>query len=311
MDACVRFCVLMFLLAFSTAASTQEERELIQDNRFHNGFVLSEPKPGNHVRYGELTPTRSKLKPAWGLLQWSSQFPLDPMTAVTTNAAVVCSNSAKAIRFGQTSGADADLRLSLNTEVEYGAHARKAGDPWVHLLVEQQFESSPALDELTSARLHVEARLAHSQNLHHGDYSPDLHAAQFQIFFTVQNLNRQSPGYGDMLWFGIPIYDNRDRFPKAFKAQDFGGTAKFIYTPDGKTFSSNSAHDGKWITIHKDLLPLMREALQTAWAGGFLKDSRDLGDYHIGGMNMGWELPGTFDVQMQVRRLSMKLRSTK
>jgi hypothetical protein len=177
------------------------------------------------------------------------------------------------------------------------------------LLVEQEFASPAALSQLTTATLHIEARLLRSRTLHQGDYSPDVHAAQFQIFFTVQNRNKQSKGYGDLLWFGIPIYDNRDRFPKEFKAQDFGGTAKFIFTPSGKTFTTNSSHDGDWVVIDKDLLPLVREALETAWSRGFLKESKAIEDYYIGGMNMGWELPGTFDAEMRVRNLSLKVKA--
>jgi hypothetical protein len=30
-------------------------------------------------------------------------------------------------------------------------------------------------------------------------------AAQFLAYLTVQNLNRQSPGYGDYLWFGVQM----------------------------------------------------------------------------------------------------------
>jgi hypothetical protein len=58
--------------------------------------------------------------------------------------------------------------------------------------------------------------------------------------------------------FGVPLYDNRDRFPTALKAKDFGGTAKFIFTPDSRRFTPQSAHDGQWITIDQDLLPLTR-----------------------------------------------------
>ena len=173
--------------------------------------------------------------------------------------------------------------------------------------MEQEFEEPPRLSELKSATLHIEARLVRSLKLHEGDYSPGVHAAQFQIFFTVQNHNRNSPGYGDLVWFGVPIYDNRERFPKAFKAQDFGGTAKFIFTPEANAFTRQSAHDGEWIVIEKDLLPFLREALETAWSRGFLKNSKVLSDYCIGGMNMGWELPGSFDVEMQVRGLSLKV----
>ena len=127
--------------------------------------------------------------------------------------------------------------------------------------------------------------------------------------FRWQNLNRQSPGYGRYLWFGIPIYDDRSRVPAAFKAQDFGGTSMFIFTPAGDVYTSQSAHDREWVTIDKDLLPLIREGLETAWKRGFLKESQSWADYRIAGMNLGWELPGTFDVELQIRNLSLKVKS--
>lgn len=290
------------------ARDEKSERELIEDNHFHRGFILWEPKPGQHVRYGELNGFDAKTKPVWGLSQWSSKLPLEAAALTrSTDGALVCSNSAKSIVLGPNGTTKADFSMAVNTGAEYGATARKSGEPWVHLLVEQEFDPPAPLKSISAAKLHVEARLLRSRNLHRNDYTTGLHAAQFQIFFTVQNRNRESPGHGDLLWFGIPIYDNRHRFVPEFKAQDFGGTAKFIFTPEGKTFTSASAHDGGWVVIERDLLPLMREALETAWARGFLKDSKQFEDYSIGGMNMGWELPGTFDVEMQVRNLSLKL----
>lgn len=80
----------------------------------------------------------------------------------------------------------------------------------------------------------------------------------------------------------------------------------FIFTPSGETYTSQSAHDGAWITIDRDLLPLLREALETAWQRGFLTESKNLADYRISGMNIGWEVPGIFDVEMQLRKLSLK-----
>lgn len=303
----IRIAAVVFLLLQSLAAGPAAEPahdlELIQDNHFQLGFILWEPKPGQHLRYGELKGRQPDAKPVWGLSQWSSKFPLDPGLAYYSKDALVCSNTAKGIWIN---GQPAEFTMAVNSRAEYGEQARAQSDPWVHLLVEQEFPAPPRLASLAAAQLHVEARLLHSTNRHHGDYSPGKHAAQFQIFFTVQNRNRQSPGHGDLLWFGVPIYDNRDRFAKEFKAQDFGGTAKFIFTPGGETYATNSAHDGQWVVIEKDLLPLMREALATAWARGFLKDSKELSDYAIGGMNMGWELPGTFDVAMRVRKLSLR-----
>jgi hypothetical protein len=292
-------CASLYSILVSASAT---ERELIRDNHFQSGFILWKTEPGQHLSYGELKGFDTNAAPVWGLSQWSSKFPLDPSTAMRGAYSLSCSNAAKGIALTKNAG----LAMAVNTLPEYGPKARTASDPWVHLLVEQEFEPPASLAKITSAKLHVEARLQRSRNLHSGDYTPDVHAAQFQIFFTVQNRNHQSSGYGDLLWFGVPIYDNRDRFPKAFKAQDFGGTAKFIFTPGGETFTSQSTHDGKWVVIDKDLLPLMREALETAWMRGFLKGSKDFNDFAIGGMNMGWELPGTFDVEMQVRGLSLK-----
>ena len=303
--------VLAFLVSALAAAESGADRELIQDNHFQRGFVLWESKPGKHVRYGELQGLEPNTKPIWGLAQWSSQFPLDS-TAITSaskgsKGLMVFSNTAKAVTLGAGNSIQADLSLAVNSAAEYGPRARNASDPWVHLLVEQEFDPPARLADLAAAKLHIEARLLRSRNLHRGDYAPGKHAAQFQIFFTVQNRNRHSPDHGNLLWFGVPIYDNRDRFPKAFKAQDFGGTAKFIFTLGGETYAKASLHDGDWVVISADLLPLMREALEAAWSRGFLKGSKDFADYSIGGMNLGWEVPGTFDVELQVRKLSLKV----
>ena len=37
-----------------------------------------------------------------------------------------------------------------------------------------------------------------------------------------------------------------------------------------------------------------------------LTDSKNLADYRIAGMNLGWELPGTFNVEIQLKDLSLK-----
>lgn len=265
-----------------------------------------EPRPGQHVRYGELKSLEAPVSPVWGLCQWSSRFRLDPASAISTAGMLICSNEAKRVVVRARHG---ELTLAVNSAVEYGSQARTAAAPWVHLLAEQDFRTPAGLAEIRNARLHVEARLLYATNLHRGDYSPDRHAAQFQLFFVVQNRNRQSPGFGDYLWFGVPLFDNRRRFPPEFKARDFGGTARFIFTPDGETFAKRSLHEGRWVTVERDLLPLLREALDTAWTRGFLPASRDLGDYSLTGMNLGWELPGTFNVALQIRRLSLRVAS--
>ena len=44
----------------------------------------------------------------------------------------------------------------------------------------------------------------------------------------------------------------------------------------------------------------MEEAVKRGYLAG-----SNLGDYGIMGINMGWELPGTFDASMQIRDLGI------
>jgi len=284
------------------------QRQVIRDPHFRRGFFLIAPEPGRRIAYGELAGEDPKLKPVWDLDQWSSKYPLAARPPrVLADGSRCFANKAKSVIVGQAGSERADIALAVNAPLEYGGRAREAGEPWVHLLLLQAIENPPSLAEIFSARLRVEARLLRSKLLKTKDYTPALHAAQAQIFFSVQNRNRNSPGYGQYLWFGIPLYDDRWRSPAEYKARDTGGTNMFIFTPAAKEFTAKSAHDGEWISIDKDLLPLMREGLATAWERGFLKESRNLADYRIAEMNLGWEAPGLFDVEMQIRNLGLRV----
>ncbi len=293
--------------AAKASQANEVGRELIRDSHFRQGFILLEPKPGKQKPYGTIAGCEEGAVPVWRLAQWSSKFPLKAAAPERLGSgALRYSNEAKRITLGAPGTPEADAAFGVNALAEYGTHVRRAGEPWVHLLVEQNIERPPALTELHSVVFHLEARLLRSKQGDMPGYSPGLHAAQFQVFLTVQNLNRQSAGYGRYLWFGIPVYDDRNRIPREHKTRDTGGTDMFIFTPRGDTYASASAHDGQWLTIHRDILPLLREALETAWARGFLADSKNVSDYRLGSVNMGWEVPGVFDVEMQVRNLSLR-----
>lgn len=294
------------------AAEKMPDRELIRDPDYRRGFTVLQPEPGKRVSYGIVRGHEATADPVWDLVQWSSKHPLAiAAPEKLADGSLRFSNVAKTVTLGAAGSDRGDLGMAVRASAEYGSLARKSGEPWVHLLVEQDIANPPSLADLGAARLHVEARLIASEKRPMPDYNPGLHAAQFQIFFSVQNLNRQSPGYGKYLWFGIPIYDDRHRVVPAYKARDTGGTNMYIYTPAGDVFSPKSTHDRKWITIDTDLLPLMREGLEYAWRNNFLKESQALADYRIAAMNIGWEVPGTFDVDLAIRRLSLRASYTK
>ena len=103
--------------------------------------------------------------------------------------------------------------------------------------------------------------------------------------------------------------DDRHGLVPAYEAQDFGETKLFIFTPASESFARASTHDGEWVTFDRDLVPLMRQDLEHARAKGFIQGSPDLADYRPLGIFIGWEVPGMFDVDLQIRNLSLKAKS--
>jgi len=280
-------------------------REMVQDPHFEHGFQLLAPAPGRAVVTGVLAGWKSG-PPRWKLAQWSSRHPLATNAAQATGEILVYSNAAKSVvlhRRAKTG--EVELMLAVAGSVEYDGKARRANEAWVHLLAEQTFTNPPALVEVERLELVFEARLLYSRKVTTPDYNPSLHAAQFLMYFTVQNLNRQSSGYGKYLWFGVPIYDDRELHPKGHQAPDTG-TGMFIYNPPAAAYTQGTLHEGGWVKFEADILPLMCEGLRAAWKRGFLTESTNFSDYRITGMNVGWEVPGIFDVSAVLRGLSLK-----
>jgi hypothetical protein len=161
-------------------------------------------------------------------------------------------------------------------------------------------DQSLTLDRLTSIRFHLEARLLYDHRTLGDGYARGRHASQFNIFYTIQNLNRQSPGYGDYLWFGTSLYDDR-REIVGLNIQEDVYAHKLIYNIGVAPFTQEKIAGGDWMTLEGDLLPHVRAALREAWKRGYLLQSRNLSDYGIGGMNLGWEMPGLNDASLQIR----------
>lgn len=301
---CCTAAALALLASLTPAAAA--DLELILDPHFRQGFTVSEPAPGRHVLAGVFRPDPQLPEPVWRIAQWSSRFPLtDFAPQPAPDGSFALANSAKTIRLAPPGHPDADLTLAVNASLEYAGKARRQGDPWVHLLVAQEFSREAWLPQLSALNLHLEARLTKCVRDPAAEYSPSIHAAQVPLFISVQNRNQASAGFGDYYHFGVPLYDNRERMPAGLVAGD-AGTGKLMYVPAAANWTSASAHDGDWVTFEGDLLPELLKGLQAAWERGLLKDSRDLADYRPAGLCVGWEVPGVFDCAFQIRNLSLR-----
>ena len=304
-------CVLL-LPPFLQSAEPERTIPLLDDTRFRQGVVVHSPLPGKHVVEGKLTPF-AEADPLWNVAQWHSRFSLANAQPETSAAGVVrYFDGAKTLLFYPKSEKDKpDLALGIDAIKEYEEKIPKPGDAWTHLLLERKLPGAPALTEIKSVHFHLRFRIPKQERQALSDWNEKYHTAQFLFYLTVQNRNRNNPGYGDYYWFGIPMYDARYRHTPGHQAADVSsekkqGTGKFIFNLPGKEYFAESSHDGEWITIDKDILPLLLRGLESAWIRGYLQQSRDLSDYHLSGMNIGWEVTGPMNVMAEIADFSIE-----
>ena len=287
------------------AFSIYAQEQLFEDRDFAGGFRLSatdsRAKP---VEVGYVF-SDGKDRPKWRLAQWGTNYSLEGAEEKAEGNSKVVENVGKLVRLGKD-GKDTVLRLEIRAGDDYDGKLRKPGEAWPHLLIEQSFGALPKVSEIKNFRVSYEVKISDVRAVCKERMDKSLHAAQLVMFFTLQDRNKASAGYGDYIWFGLPIYDSRHDFPPAHKAVDAGkadATSKYIYAVDGRKLHRSKMRFDRWIKFDKDVLPLMKEALEDAFKKGYLKNS-ELKDVAISGMNTGWEMPGPFNAAAEYKNLS-------
>jgi len=300
------FFIFAFLLFFTFSCSA--EIELLQDTKFKYGVNLLATTSGKKVVVKKLQPKDCKFDPEWSLCQWNSKFSLaDAPRIKLPDGEIKFSNKAKTIIFGNGNSKNADIVLGVDSQPEYNGKARKKGEPWPHLLLQQEVPIH-FFKNISEVKMHLDARLLKNEKFKFKGYNSNLHCAQFLLTLIIQNRNKKSAGYGDFIWFNVQIFDDRNKFSPLYAAQDIAApSGKFIYGPETKSFTKKSLHDGKWVTFSEDLIPFFEKALKVAHKRGYLKQSPDSDDFAISSVIFGWEVPGVNNVLMQVRNLSLKV----
>ena len=287
-------------------------RELIVDARFERGAALSPLWPHIVQQGGGFSKTctdtlrfaESELEPIWQLCQWSSRYDLAGAEATAQGDEIIFANEGKRV----TRAKDGTLTLGLTTSREYD-HPRRADEPWIHLLVQQDFDSPPRIAEIGALHFGMELRIDHCHNRMGEAFDETLHTAQAPFYLMVRNLNKESKDYGLGLWVGIPTFDYRyQRLADKETVHWDVGTATYIYTiPPRTVWGDVNLGDGKWHKADKDILPMVQRAVEAMREKGSFTDSR-WEDLAITGMNFGWEIPGTFDAELKMRGLSLEIQ---
>ncbi len=301
-------------------------RELLPDPTFTQwfhirGLGLPTDDGGVHGVFRS-SPAKSGT-PVWTLAQWASKHSLAD-TAVTRQTQLAkdrfqIANPSKRVIVDSRRG---EIELGLFASACYD-RPRQKNEPWPHLLASTALTDTryPAdfcrVEQMQRLEVSMACRLTEFADKH-PDPDPDLHAAQFQLFLYVQNLTQGDDGFGDMLWFGIPVFDNRVPLKEETYQRDGGkpdASGKFIYSlpskaciAAGEGFVKNglllAGKDARWVDIRVNAAPWIVYAFKLARKNGYLAKT-ELKDLYVSGLNFGWEMPGTYDAVMQVRGFSL------
>ncbi len=290
--------------------SRERRNSLFADLQFQRGFKLKYPS----AAYGRQTEAvldlgKADNQPVWRLAQWGTKYSLAKAKCQKQpNGDLIYENEGKKVLVGGARSANRDLILEVRGKAEYGDTPRKQGESWPHLLVEQDAIHKCPLSQLAELNFHVLLKLLHFEDhISKKKFDPGLHAAQFQMFFVVRNLDTKSKDYNNYFWFGVPFFDSRYDIPKSHQARDVGkddATGKFIYSIDGREVNTLPLKTKQWITFQKDLLPYIKQGLQETGRRGYCTDT-DPAHYAVVNMNLGWEIPGTYNAAIQVRDLQI------
>lgn len=277
--------------------------ELLRDRTFEYGFNVLRRSllENNHDELMELSFHHGK--PEWRLAEYFSHYDFYTHRDITEKDGFYrISNEGKEIIREK----DGSLTLSIHAETEYD-HPRVDGEPWPHLLIEEEFFHHH-LKTMKHLRVHLTLDFLALESFMNQTRN-DLHTLQVSLYFALGSRNKNSKGYQDFYWFGLPFIDApRYHFPKQWINQDIGkedATNKLIYTIDPHVYMKEEFRPGDTLTIDLDILPYMLNAFQTAKEKSYIQNV-PLEDVEILSLNFGYEVTGSFNGKMKLSDFSIE-----
>lgn len=286
--------------------------EVITDNTFSKGFQVMGPAAINRDKwfYIDYLGTVDATQSPWEMARWwcPEGFDSETSTAEKVGDNYVYTDNSKVVKVNPETGY---LYLELNASKVY-EHPRKNGENWPHLLIEQSFEEQFKINKVSKIIASITFTVEKLEmKMSQDEYNPGLHAAQFLWYFTLTN--RPSEGTveevgtpGDYLWFGVPLVDSRQLggMTGSYNIDSgvTGSTNKMIYAmPSNRYLPPITV--GERYQVEVDILPYMQNAFNIAQSSQCLKNVK-FENLAFTYMNLGFELPGTFDMAVSIEKLS-------
>lgn len=279
--------------------------ELLQDNRFEKGLAVISPDLSRPDQTGVLDFGIPNCKPVWKLLQWHSHYDIAEQQFKNENGKIIYENTGKKVARFEIEGKTV-ISLAVYGSHEY-AHTRTDNESWMHLMLEQ-FIVPVKVCDYNHIMLDLDFKLNYCKNLiPEGEYDTAKHCAASTNYFIVRNANRNSEGYDDFIWLGISNFDNRyGLYPGTCMGDEgfYGATNKLIFTASGDKTYGELTDDGKYHHLSVDIIPFIAEAINRGKEMGFVINSQ-LEDMEVSAFYINWEVPGTFDCELEVKGVSL------
>lgn len=266
--------------------------------------------------------------PVWKLQQWATRYPFHDKanTADSFDYRFTDEGSGKYLYENRSKTVEVDtktgeIRLALKSSVCY-KEPRYGNQEWPHLLLSQDF-ATPAnptpqmvVANSKSMKVTVDMKMNSFEDFMGESANPAIHSAICMLYLFVSYQPEGYLGYKDMIWLGLSLFDNREPYPNGMSCIDVGkasATGKWIYNvgtshylnPDNNIYDiNNNIQYDKWVTVDVEMMPYIEQALREAQAGGCMEGAT-LDRLFISGMYIGFELPGTYDIDMSFKNLDI------
>ncbi len=307
----------------STRVITDEElandyisRELFPDEGFENGFVVYESNNQKSI-LGNWTYNEGTT-PVWHLLPWWTNA--NTILDGEDKYSVTDSIGAKVITYNPE---EKSITMRLNADKVYEGKAHVKGEKWPHILIEQfKYEdenynkvskADKELLDLGADKVYIEMDVKLNDFV---DLDAENRAAGAQSFVQynvyLYAAHKEIPDIHT--YFGVNPFDSRGPKKKYSWVQDsvsiqmiygvptgeiFGGTENTFINDDG------SFDIGEWKHIRFDITPHLENLCSVLTRDDTLGREVKREDLWLSGANIGFEIWGNYQAEMEIKNFNV------
>ncbi len=287
-------------------------KQLLNDPDFSNGFtVISQNvNNGQQIPLGNFVYDNSETSPAWTIAQWSSG-PCLWNNRIESNNYTITDGKTKSVTYNP---ADKSVSMRLNATGVYNGMPA-SDEAWPHLLLEQSpivdyhslIEAEKAFYNCSADRmiLSLDIRLSKFTDTTNID---GINAVQYLAYFYMNDTDGHN-----FIWFGVNLFDSRgyvDEYwalDKASNAMIYSVSTKDTFGAKYKSLYRNNKPyiSDEWVHVELDLTPYVENAVKKANQSNTFGETVSVGDFYIGGTNIGFEIHGNYDCTVDIKNFRL------